>query len=139
MGDHLILREGRTGKFFRDRLFTFSMSSTRKFIFRYTKARLFIFIRNKILKKRKKKIIIKKPQKPLREGGSECWFRRVPGPGQDFPWDFFNYFCTLPGSVCACAYILWYLKELLLKGVLGSSPKIIFSNFHTKWCHFRQF
>ena len=30
------------------------MSSTTKFIFRYTKARLFIFIRNKILKKQKK-------------------------------------------------------------------------------------
>ena len=63
-GDHLILREGRAGKFCRDRLFIFSMSSTRKFIFMYTKARLFIFIRNKILKKQKQK----QPQKTQGEG-----------------------------------------------------------------------
>ena len=44
------------------------MSSTRKFIFMYTKARLFIFIRNKILKKQTQKQPQKK--KPKRGGGS---------------------------------------------------------------------
>ena len=136
----MILREGRAGKFCRDRLFIFSMSSTRKFIFRYTKARLFIFIRNKILKKQKKKKK-KKPdtKKPKRGGGDQ----NVGSEGcQDQDSIFhgiFFYFCTLPGSVFACAYILLYLKELLLKGVWGSSPRIIVSNVHTKWCHFRQF
>ena len=62
-GDHLILREGRAGKFCRDRLFIFSMTSTRKFIFRNTKARLFTFI----LKKAKKKK--NQTQKNPREGG----------------------------------------------------------------------
>ena len=66
------MRDGRAGKFCRDRLFIFSMSSTRKFIFRDTEARLFIFIRNKILKKQKKKKKKKKAKKKKRkkkEGG----------------------------------------------------------------------
>ena len=46
-GDHLIPRGGGPGKFCRD--FFFSMSSTGKFIFRYTKARIYIFTRNIIL------------------------------------------------------------------------------------------
>ena len=90
---------GRGGleNFCRDRLYISSMSSTTKFIFRYTKARLFIFIRNKILKKQKKNQKNKQTKtkthphtrthKTKRGGGSECWFRRVPGPGQDLPWD----------------------------------------------------
>ena len=42
--------EGGAGKFGLDRLFIFNMNAAVKFIFRYTKARIFIFIRNKILK-----------------------------------------------------------------------------------------
>ena len=62
-----------------------SMSSSGKFIFRYTKARIFIFTRNKIFKKAKKKK--KKKKTRGREGGSECWLRREAV--QEFPPDFF--------------------------------------------------
>ena len=94
------------------------MSSTRKFIFRCTKARLFIFIRNKILKKQKKKKTSQKTPKREREGGggSECWFRRVPGPGQDFSWDFFLQ--TTRFCMCMCIYIIAY-KRIFIEGGIG--------------------
>ena len=53
-GDHLILRGGGAGKC-RDISFIFSVSTTGKLIFKNTKARIFIFIRNNFLKKQKKK------------------------------------------------------------------------------------
>ena len=78
-GDHLILRGGGGGGAGkgRDILFIFSVSSTGKLIFKNTKARIFIFIRNIFLKKQKKK----------GGEGSECWLRRETG--QDFPCVFF--------------------------------------------------
>ena len=122
----MILREGRAGKFCRERVFIFSMNSTRKFIFRYTKARLFIFIRNKILKKQKKKKRNQtQPPSPREGGGVIMLVQKGARTRTGFSMGFLFYFCALPGSVCACAYILKYLTELLLKGVLGSSPKII--------------
>ena len=46
---------GGGGKFGRNRIIIFSMSSAGQFIFRFTKAKIFIFAGNKILKKQKKK------------------------------------------------------------------------------------
>ena len=46
---------GVAGKFCRDGSFIFSMSLAGKFIFRYTKARIFIFTCNKFFKAKKKK------------------------------------------------------------------------------------
>ena len=54
---------GRPFAFYRNRLFIFSMSSAGKFIFMYTEARIFIFTRNRILKKQKKKKKIQQQQK----------------------------------------------------------------------------
>ena len=121
----MILREGRAGKFCRDRLFIFSIRSTRKFIFRYTKARLFIFIRNKILKKKKKKSNTTPPPPPPRErggGGSECWFRRVPGPGQDFPWFFLLFLHTTRFCMCMCIYII-VSKRIVIEGGIRVLPQ----------------
>ena len=132
--DYLNLREGRGGKFCRDRLFIFSISSTRKYISRYTKARLFIFIRNKILKKQNKKAknkkqktgTQKKPREREREGGgSECWFRRVPGPGQDFPWDFFLFLHTTRFCMCMCIYII-VSKRIVIEVGIGVLPQNYF-------------
>ena len=139
-GDHLILREGRAGKFCRDRLFIFSMSSTSKFIFRYTKARLFILIRNKILKKQKKKK--KKPdtKKKRREGGGgvRMLVQKGARTRTGFSMSFFLFLHTTRFCMSMCIYII-VSKRIVIEGGMDSSPRIIFSNFHTKWCHFRQF
>ena len=39
--------------------------------------------------KQRKKNRLKQKKTQERGGGSRCWLRRVPGPGQDFSWDFF--------------------------------------------------
>ena len=76
---------GVAGKFCRDGSFIFSMSLAGKFIFRYTKARIFIFTCNKFLKPKKKT-----PDGGGWGGGSECWFRREIG--QEFQCDFLFHF-----------------------------------------------
>ena len=131
----MILRDGRAGTFCRDRLFIFSMSSTRKFIFRYTKARLSIFIRNKILKKQKKKKDTTPPP-PQEKGGQNIGSEGCQDQDMIFHGIFFFIFAHFQ---VLYVHVHIYLKELLLKGVLGSSPRIILCNFHKKWCHFRQF
>ena len=125
----MILREGRAGKFCRDRLFIFSMSSTRKFIFRYTMARL--FISNKILKKQKKK----PDTKTCQERWSECLFRRVPGPGEDFPWDFFLILHTTRFCMCMCIYII-VSKRIVVEGGMGVLPQNYFLKFSYKMAPF---
>ena len=133
--------EGGEGwKILSGQIIYFQHELDQKIYFQVYQGQTIFFIRNKILKKPKKKRQKKKNKQTKRGGGgSECWFRRVPGPGQDFPWDFFLFLHTTRCCMCMCIYILKYLKELILKGQLGSSPRIIFSNFHTKWCHFRKF
>ena len=67
----------------------FSIRSAEKFIFRYTKARIFIFIRNKILKKPPPPPK-KKTTTTTRGGGggrNVAWFRRVAG--KDLLYDFY--------------------------------------------------
>ena len=133
----MILREGRAGKFCRDRLFIFSMTSTRKYIFRYTKARLFIFIRNKILKKQKKK---KKKnrhkKKPQERGGVRMLVQKGTRTRTGFSMGFFLFLHTT--RFCMCIYII-VSKRIVIEGGIGVLPQNFFSNFHTKWCHFRQF
>ena len=64
--DHLILMEGWGGKLCQDRLFIFSMSSARKFIYMYTKTRIFSF-NFKSQKKLKQQNFFLNPQ--IRGGG----------------------------------------------------------------------
>ena len=116
-----------------ERLFIFSMSSTRKF--RYTKARLFIFIRNKILKKKKK---TDKKTTPKRGGGQNVGSEGCQDQDRIFHGIFFLFLHTTRFCMCMCIYII-VSKRIVIEGGMGSSPRIIFSNFHTKWCHFRQF
>ena len=65
----------------------FSMRSAGKFIFRYTKARIFIFTRNEILKKHPPPK--KKPRQQQGGGGGRnvAWFRGVAG--KDLLYDFY--------------------------------------------------
>ena len=76
----------------------FSMSSAGKFIFRDTKVRIFIFTRNKILKRKNKNTKGK--------GGGLAFLYRWET-GQDFPCDTCTciYFCIL--LVCACTYSVY--------------------------------
>ena len=83
-GDHLFLGGGGAVKFGREKLFIFSLSLAGNFIFRYTKARIFIFISNKILKKKEQKK--KKQTKDERGGGVLKRETR-----QDFPCDLFDF------------------------------------------------
>ena len=73
---------GGAGKFYCDRLIVFSMSSARKFNFRYFDAKILIFIRNKIWKKKKKLI----------GGGGLDFLKREAG--QDLHV-IYKYFCKL--------------------------------------------
>ena len=84
---------GGVSKFCRDRLFIFSISPAGKIIFRYTKARIFIFTRKKNQKQKKTKT-----KQKQRWGRNVDWFRREAG--QDFPCDFFISLQTTAYSVC---------------------------------------
>ena len=89
-----------------------------------SKARLFIFIRNKILKKQKKKKETRHNPPPQEKGGSECWFRRVPGPGQDFPWDFYLIFARYQVLYVHVHiyYSIW--QNCYWRGYWGPPPKL---------------
>ena len=77
--------EGVAGKFGRDILFIFNMSLAGKLFsgIPSTKARIFIFICDKIFDPPPPK----KKQKQKQKGGSEYWYRRQAG--QDFSCFFF--------------------------------------------------
>ena len=72
--------------------------------------------------KPKKKTDTKKPE---RGGGSECWFRWVPGPGQDFPWDFFLFLHTTRFCMCMCICII-VSKRIVIEGGFGILPNNYF-------------
>ena len=103
------------------------MSSTRKFIFKYTKARLFIIIRNKILKKQKNKNKKKKTDtNPPREGGGQ----NVGSEGchdQDriFHGIFFYFLPTTRFCMCMCIYII-VSKRIVIEGGIGVLPQNYF-------------
>ena len=67
--DHLIVMEGWGGKLGQDRLFIFSMSSARKFIYMYTKTRIFSFnFKSKKKNWKQQKNFFKSPNTGVGEG-----------------------------------------------------------------------
>ena len=112
------------GKFCRDRLFIFSMSSTRKFIFRYTKARLFIFICNKILKKqKKKKNKTKQNRPPKRGGGVRMLVQKGARTRTGFSMGFFAHYQVM--YVHVHIYII-VSKRIVIEGGFGVLPQNYF-------------
>ena len=97
-GDHLILREGRAGKFCQDRLFYFQHELDQKIYFQVYQGQTIYFYPQQNFEKAKKKKHKKKnththTHKPREGGGGQnVGSEGYQDQGQDFPWDFFFIF-----------------------------------------------
>ena len=83
----MILREGKAGKFLSGQIIYFQHELDHKIYFQVYQGQTIYFHPQQNFEKAKKKKNHSHKKNPKRGGVSECWFRRVPGPEQDFPWD----------------------------------------------------
>ena len=111
------------------------MSSAGKFIFRYNRARIFIFIRNNILKR------WKGSSEGKQDRISKVIFFSILQTGM------YTYSLHVNrATVCLIFHsIIWYVynvhcyieyKTNMIEGGTGVLPKKMFSSFHTKWLAF---